>query len=41
MREIGQQFGINESRVSQIHKRSLELMAGMLASMGIGSSSLF
>ncbi len=38
MREIGAAFGINESRVSQIHKRALELMAGCLTSIGITSS---
>jgi RNA polymerase sigma factor for flagellar operon FliA len=39
MREIGQVFGINESRVSQIHKRALEIMAGSLKSTGITSSA--
>jgi len=39
MREIGNRFGINESRVSQIHKRSLELMAATLRSLGIQSSA--
>jgi RNA polymerase sigma factor for flagellar operon FliA len=38
MGEIGLAFGINESRVSQIHKRALELMAGCLTSIGITSS---
>lgn len=37
MREIGQSYGINESRVSQIHKRALELMAASLRSKGITS----
>jgi RNA polymerase sigma factor for flagellar operon FliA len=37
MREIGRAFGINESRVSQIHKRALELMAERLRSKGITS----
>jgi RNA polymerase sigma factor for flagellar operon FliA len=37
MREIGRAFGINESRVSQIHKRALELMAVCLRSQGITS----
>jgi RNA polymerase sigma factor for flagellar operon FliA len=37
MREIGRAFGINESRVSQIHKRALELMAVRLRSKGITS----
>jgi RNA polymerase sigma factor for flagellar operon FliA len=39
MREIGRAFGVNESRVSQIHKRALELMAGCLKSSGITSSA--
>jgi len=38
MREIGEQLGINESRVSQIHKTALEKMAAMLQSVGIHSS---
>jgi RNA polymerase sigma factor (sigma-70 family) len=37
MREIGRSYGINESRVSQIHKRALELMAASLRSKGIMS----
>ncbi len=37
MREIGESYGINESRVSQIHKRALELMAMSLRSKGITS----
>jgi RNA polymerase sigma factor FliA len=41
MREIGDIFGVNESRVSQIHKRSLELLASRLRSSGIDSSSAF
>jgi RNA polymerase sigma factor FliA len=39
MREIGRLFHINESRVSQIHKRALERMAAALRSAGITSSS--
>lgn len=39
MREIGVVFGVNESRVSQIHKRALKLMAGSLRSSGITSSA--
>jgi RNA polymerase sigma factor for flagellar operon FliA len=39
MREIGGLFKINESRVSQIHKRSLERMAAALRSIGITSTS--
>jgi RNA polymerase sigma factor for flagellar operon FliA len=37
MREIGGQLGINESRVSQIHKSALERMAEALQSIGIDS----
>jgi RNA polymerase sigma factor for flagellar operon FliA len=35
MREIGLRYGINESRVSQIHKRALGLMAVALREQGI------
>lgn len=35
MREIGLQYGINESRVSQIHKRALGLLAVALREQGI------
>lgn len=38
MREIGEILGINESRVSQIHKTALEKMATVLTSAGIKSS---
>jgi RNA polymerase sigma factor for flagellar operon FliA len=38
MREIGKSLSINESRVSQIHKTSLELMAGKLQAAGIHSA---
>lgn len=38
MREIGELLGINESRVSQIHKTALEKMALILQSAGIHSS---
>jgi len=38
MREIGELLGINESRVSQIHKTALEKMATALQSAGIHSS---
>lgn len=38
MREIGELLGINESRVSQIHKTALEKMAVILQSAGIHSS---
>ena len=40
MREIGNRFGINESRVSQLHKRSLQLMATTLRSLGIQSGAV-
>jgi DNA-directed RNA polymerase specialized sigma subunit len=39
MREIGLQYGINESRVSQIHKRALGLMAVALRGQGITGSA--
>jgi len=38
MREIGEALGINESRVSQIHKAALEKMAEHLQARGIRSS---
>ncbi len=41
MREIGGILGINESRVSQIHKSALEKMANALQSAGIGSVGAF
>ena len=37
MKEIGGLLGINESRVSQIHKSALEKMAAALESAGISS----
>jgi RNA polymerase sigma factor for flagellar operon FliA len=37
MKEIGGILGINESRVSQIHKTALEKMAAALHSAGIHS----
>jgi RNA polymerase sigma factor for flagellar operon FliA len=39
MREIGTALGINESRVSQIHRAALEKMAQNLQSNGITSSA--
>lgn len=39
MKEIGVEMGINESRVSQIHKAALEKMAGALVAAGISSAS--
>ncbi|MCW5979493.1 MAG: FliA/WhiG family RNA polymerase sigma factor [Bryobacteraceae bacterium] len=41
MKEIGGVLGINESRVSQIHKSALEKMAAALAANGINSSHAF
>jgi RNA polymerase sigma factor for flagellar operon FliA len=41
MREIGETLGINESRVSQIHKTALEKMASVLQQNGIHSSEAF
>jgi RNA polymerase sigma factor for flagellar operon FliA len=37
MKEIGDVLGVNESRVSQIHKTALQKMAGVLQSEGICS----
>jgi RNA polymerase sigma factor FliA len=37
MREIGDVMGVNESRVSQIHKTALKRMAVVLQSEGIQS----
>ncbi len=41
MKEIGDILGVNESRVSQIHKSALEKMAAVLESNGIHSSRAF
>ena len=41
MKEIGGVLGINESRVSQIHKSALEKMAVVLESNGIHSTCAF
>jgi RNA polymerase sigma factor FliA len=41
MKEIGDVLGVNESRVSQIHKTALEKMASALHSSGIHSSAAF
>jgi RNA polymerase sigma factor FliA len=41
MREIGDMMGINESRVSQIHKSALQKMATALQAAGIESSAAF
>ena len=39
MREIGEELGINESRVSQIHRTALEDMALNLQRIGIHSTA--
>ncbi len=41
MKEIGGLMGINESRVSQIHKSALEKMASVLEQSGIHSARAF
>ena len=41
MKEIGGVLGINESRVSQIHKSALEKMGAVLESNGITSAAAF
>ena len=41
MKEIGGMLGINESRVSQIHKTALEKMANVMKEAGIYSSAAF
>ncbi|MCX6630744.1 MAG: sigma-70 family RNA polymerase sigma factor, partial [Candidatus Solibacter sp.] len=41
MKEIGDELGVNESRVSQIHKTALQKMAGVLQSEGIHSVAAF
>jgi RNA polymerase sigma factor for flagellar operon FliA len=41
MKEIGCVLGINESRVSQIHKAALEKMNVALCGAGIFSASAF
>jgi RNA polymerase sigma factor for flagellar operon FliA len=41
MKEIGGVLGINESRVSQIHKSALEKMSVVLQGAGIHSSQAF
>lgn len=39
MKEIGEVLGVNESRVSQIHKTALKRMAGLLENEGIRSAA--
>ncbi|MFL6374375.1 MAG: sigma-70 family RNA polymerase sigma factor, partial [Pyrinomonadaceae bacterium] len=41
MKEIGGILGVNESRVSQIHKSALERMQSALTSSGIHSAAAF
>ncbi len=41
MKEIGGHLGVNESRVSQIHKCALELMQAALGTAGIASAAAF
>jgi len=41
MKEIGDVLGVNESRISQIHKTALRRMAAALESEGIHSASAF
>ena len=41
MREIGEVMGVNESRISQIHKTALRKMAVALKSEGIQSAGAF
>jgi RNA polymerase sigma factor for flagellar operon FliA len=41
MKEIGELLGVNESRISQIHKTALRKMAMALESEGIHSSEAF
>jgi RNA polymerase sigma factor for flagellar operon FliA len=41
MKEIGGRLGVNESRVSQIHKCALELMQAAFGSFGIASAAAF
>jgi RNA polymerase sigma factor FliA len=41
MKEIGQYLGVNESRVSQIHKSALSRMQVALTSTGIQSAAAY
>jgi RNA polymerase sigma factor for flagellar operon FliA len=41
MKEIGSILGVNESRVSQIHKSALERMQTALGGSGIHSAAAF
>ena len=41
MKQIGADLGVNESRVSQIHKTALEKMETAMRTSGYGSTSMF
>jgi RNA polymerase sigma factor for flagellar operon FliA len=41
MKEIGSVLGVNESRVSQIHKSALERMQNVLNGTGVSSAAMF
>ena len=41
MKEIGDTLGVNESRVSQIHKSALLRMQLVLSGNGVSSASAF
>jgi RNA polymerase sigma factor FliA len=41
MKEIGSLLGVNESRISQIHKTALKKMALALESQGVRSAEAF
>jgi len=41
MKEIGTRLGVNESRVSQMHKSALERMQTALGTFGICSAAAF
>jgi RNA polymerase sigma factor for flagellar operon FliA len=40
MKEIGNQLGVNESRVSQIHKAALRKMAGIFTAAGLNAAAV-
>ena len=41
MKEIGNELGVNESRVSQIHKSALEKLGTTLRGLGYPSATIF
>jgi RNA polymerase sigma factor FliA len=41
MKEIGSMLGVNESRVSQIHKSALAKMQMVLSGSGVSSTAAF